>query len=444
MGAALATLATLGAPASDEATLRLVDQLERQNALLRTQNARYAQQQQRRERERAEAGPSDDDAAGSSAEAAAGPSAELQLERRGADVEDNKLKWNALDKAAIAQNGENMNRLWLMTKTKTHLPEWGEDHANVWPDGAQEQQQRPVSAELIPTKVEPGELLDRTWMVLSGRIQDGVRRDQEAYDDYVGHYCPSIFAPPIFEHAGGSLCRACLTVVNELLEYLGFEAGGAAVPEAMRTDNDQMQTAFIKVCSLIGDVDPALVLDCKNFVEYWGTEIWCHVASGVYIDEGDNAVVDAEGKGQRFASGCMPGEPCAVDKPLGKERNAWRICQHLKMRASGKFVDASKKHCVSTEEEGRDRLWLTWVKKGQLPLCCPSMLYGADQKKPEKRDATRSVALYAKHYQNSDMIDLRYSWHQKDEADRTALGLTDALPATEGFSERLFNVGHEW
>ena len=62
----------------------------------------------------------------------------------------------------------------------------------------------------------------------------------------------------------------------------------------------------------------------------------------------------------------------------------------------------------------------------------------------EKRDATRSVALYAKHYQNSDMIDLRYSWHQKDEADRTALGLTDALPATEGFSERLFNVGHEW
>ena len=46
-------------------------------------------------------------------------------------------------------------------------------------------------------------------------------------------------------------------------------------------------------------------------------------------------IVDAEGKGQRFASGCMPGEPCAVDKPLGKERNAWRICQHLKMRASG-------------------------------------------------------------------------------------------------------------
>ena len=75
------------------------------------------------------------------------------------------------------------------------------------------------------------------------------------------------------EHAGGSLCRACLTVVNELLEYLNVEAGGAAVPDAMRHDTDQMQTAFAKVCSLVGDVDPALVLDCKNMVEYWGTEV---------------------------------------------------------------------------------------------------------------------------------------------------------------------------
>lgn len=274
MGAALATLATLGAPAADDATLQLIDQLEQQNALLRAQNARFARQ------ERAEAGPSDPSASSSSSSSEATPSSEL--ERRGNNVEDNKRKWNALDKASIAKNGENLNRLWLMTKTKTHLPEWGEDHANVWPDGAAAQQKRPVSAELIPTKVEPGELLDRTWMVLSGKIQDGVRRDQEAYDDYVGHYCPSIFAPPIFQHAGGSLCRACLTVVNELLEYLGFEAGGAAVPEAMRTDTDQMQNAFIKVCSLVGDVDPAIVLDCRNFVEYWGTEVWCHIASGVF------------------------------------------------------------------------------------------------------------------------------------------------------------------
>ena len=62
-------------------------------------------------------------------------------------------------------------------------------------------------------------------------------------------------------------------MVNELLEYLNVEAGGAAVPDAMRHDTDQMQTAFAKVCSLVGDVDPALVLDCKNMVEYWGTEV---------------------------------------------------------------------------------------------------------------------------------------------------------------------------
>ena len=68
-------------------------------------------------------------------------------------------------------------------------------------------------------------------------------------------------------------------MVNELLEYLYTEQGGAVVPEAMRTDTDQMQTAFAKVCSLVADVSPALVLDCKNMVEYWGTEIWCHAAA---------------------------------------------------------------------------------------------------------------------------------------------------------------------
>ena len=51
----------------------------------------------------------------------------------------------------------------------------------------------------MPAKVKPKEMLKRTWMLLSGKIQDGIYDpSQKAYDDYVGHYCPSIFAPPIF------------------------------------------------------------------------------------------------------------------------------------------------------------------------------------------------------------------------------------------------------
>ena len=142
---------------------------------------------------------------------------------RGADVEDNKRKWNALDKEAAAMNEKaEYDKWWLLKRTKTHLPEWGEvcaqvlpaayawrterswaapwqDQHNPWPDGGEEDSRRPVPKEIVPAKVKPKEMLKRTWMLLSGKIQDGIYDpSQKAYDDYVGHYCPSIFAPPIF------------------------------------------------------------------------------------------------------------------------------------------------------------------------------------------------------------------------------------------------------
>ncbi len=83
-----------------------------------------------------------------------------------------------------------------------------------------------------------------------------------------------------------------------------------------------------------------------------------------------------------------------------------------------------------------------------MPLCCPSMLYGADkqnkQKAPNEPAPAHSVAVFAKHYQNSDMIDLRYGWHQQDQLDRAAAGLDDALPPAEGFREGIFNAATEW
>ena len=53
---------------------------------------------------------------------------------RGADVEDNKRKWNALDKEAAAMNEKaEYDKWWLLKRTKTHLPESGEVCAQVLP-----------------------------------------------------------------------------------------------------------------------------------------------------------------------------------------------------------------------------------------------------------------------------------------------------------------------
>ena len=121
------------------------------------------------------------------------------------------------------------------------------------------------------------ELLERTVMQLSGKIEDGLAKDpgRTEFEDYLGHYCPAIYPPPIFELKGGALCRECLTIVNELLEYLYVEDGGNPVPLPMVHDTEQMQTAFAKVCTLVASADVNYVHDCKNFIEYWGAEIWC-------------------------------------------------------------------------------------------------------------------------------------------------------------------------
>ena len=128
-------------------------------------------------------------------------------------------------------------------------------------------------------KVERGkseELLKRTVMRMSGKIEDGLLRkgSETDFEDYLGHYCPAIYPPPIFELGGGALCRECLTIVNELLEYLYVEDGGSPVPLPMVHDTEQMQTAFTKVCTLVASADVRYVNDCKNFIEYWGAEIW--------------------------------------------------------------------------------------------------------------------------------------------------------------------------
>ena len=128
-------------------------------------------------------------------------------------------------------------------------------------------------------KVERGkseELLKRTVMRMSGKIEDGLLRkgSETDFEDYLGHYCPAIYPPPIFELGGGALCRECLTIVNELLEYLYVEDGGSPVPLPMVHDTEQMQTAFTKVCTLVTSADVRYVNDCKNFIEYWGAEIW--------------------------------------------------------------------------------------------------------------------------------------------------------------------------
>lgn len=128
-------------------------------------------------------------------------------------------------------------------------------------------------------KVERGkseELLKRTVMQMSGKIEDGLLRkgSETDFEDYLGHYCPAIYPPPIFELGGGALCRECLTIVNELLEYLYVEDGGSPVPLPMVHDTEQMQTAFTKVCTLVASADVRYVNDCKNFIEYWGAEIW--------------------------------------------------------------------------------------------------------------------------------------------------------------------------
>lgn len=127
-------------------------------------------------------------------------------------------------------------------------------------------------------KVERGkseELLKRTVMQMSGKIEDGLLRkgSETDFEDYLGHYCPAIYPPPIFELGGGALCRECLTIVNELLEYLYVEDGGSPVPLPMVHDTEQMQTAFTKVCTLVASADVRYVNDCKNFIEYWGAEI---------------------------------------------------------------------------------------------------------------------------------------------------------------------------
>ena len=64
------------------------------------------------------------------------------------------------------------------------------------------------------------------------------------------------------------------------------------------------------------DVDPAAVQDCKNMVEYWGAEIWCHIASGSYVDENSK-------------------------KPYGMDRSARVICSHLKMVATDRYMSAA-------------------------------------------------------------------------------------------------------
>ena len=354
----------------------------------------------------------------------------------------------------LASQDSDWHKAWQKQKSEDHDVEWGEDKSNPWLPPVKAKTQRPVPLTLWPAPSKsagqnyaPGELMYRTWMVLSGKIQDGRMEHSQRYDDFAGHYCPAIFAPPIFQAKGGSMCRTCLTVINELLDYLDTEQGGHVVPEAMRTDTEQMQTAFVKLCSLVADADPAMVLDCKNMVEYWGTEIWCHVATGIFIDEGD--------AGERMDD-CSPEsrKPCTVEKPLGKERNAWRICQHLKMAAhyDSPHAKSAKKWCTDTGTdtgEGNDRHWHKWAASGQMPLCCPSMLVPSQNLGPEKGDVTRpapqrSVAEFGKHYKNADMIDLRYAWHQRDQADREEQGLTDALPVGEGFQERVFNVGTEW
>ena len=70
---------------------------------------------------------------------------------------------------------------------------------------------------------EPGEMVDRSWMILSGKIQDGLPNGNGGFKAYSAHYCPAVIAPPIFTAAGGGLCRTCLTVVNEILEYINIE-----------------------------------------------------------------------------------------------------------------------------------------------------------------------------------------------------------------------------
>ena len=74
------------------------------------------------------------------------------------------------------------------------------------------------------------------------------------------------------------------------------------------------------------------------------------------------------------------------------------------------------------------------------------MLYGAatTSTPPSKVDPSHSVAVFAKHYENGDMIDLRYAWHEHDVQDRAAAGLSDPLPEAEGFRERTFNAATEW
>ncbi len=425
----------------DEATQALVDdvrELQRQNKLLRQQNALLL-----------------------NGHPPQPPPPQPQREARASDLERERgpeyTTNNPYDRAQydeLASQDSEWHAAWKRAKAEDHQVEWGEDHYNPWLPDPANSKKRPVPNTLWPAPAKafgqhyaPGELMYRTWMVLSGKIQDGRMDHGKTYDDYVGHYCPAIFAPPIFQAKGGSLCRTCLTVVNELLDYLNTEQGGFDVPEAMRTDTDQMQTAFVKLCSLVADADPSMVLDCKNIVEYWGTEIWCHVATGVYIDEGDVAARSAD---------CSPKskKPCTVDKPIGKERNAWRICQHLKMAAHYNSPQASeaKKWCIDTGTkagEGNDRIWHKWASSGQMPLCCPSMLVPSKKHGPEKGlvkapAMQRSVAVFGKHYKNADMIDLRYMWHQKDQSDREEQGLVDPLPTADGLQEGIFNVGREW
>ncbi len=361
---------------------------------------------------------------------------------------------NPLNKWKRDRSGQFHNQMWFLKQEGIdHFEEWGEDHDKPWPYKASDKANRPIPENAVPSvgAPEPGEMVDRSWMVLSGKIQDGLPNGNGGFKAYSAHYCPAVIAPPIFTAAGGGLCRTCLTVVNEILEYINIEQNGAVVPEPMRTDTEQMQTAFVKVCSQVADVDPAAVQDCKNMVEYWGAEIWCHIASGSYVDENSK-------------------------KPYGMDRSARVICSHLKMVATDRYMSAAIFNPVTStgycNRDGNthplDVEWFEWLTQAnQMALCCPSMYTGVQPVSGktmgaglDKADAVQNSvpATLARDYHNEELIDLRYEYTKPPvlaaaDADGVLPAIDDAvkahsdpraLPLPAGFRDRIYNVGNEW
>ena len=167
-----------------------------------------------------------------------------------------------------------------------HFEEWGEDHDKPWPYKASDKANRPIPENAVPSvgAPEPGEMVDRSWMILSGKIQDGLPNGNGGFKAYSAHYCPAVIAPPIFTAAGGGLCRVPDGGERDprVHQHRAERRGGArADAHRRRADADGLRQGVPQVA----DVDPAAVQDCKNMVEYWGAEIWCHIASGSYVDE---------------------------------------------------------------------------------------------------------------------------------------------------------------